>query len=185
MFFLRWIHGLKAPFTTRFPWQPDHAVLPPGTPLPQSLRPVTPGSLTRSLAIRHIDVGSCGGPESELQLLTTPPYDISRFGFTFTPSPRHADLLLVTGSLTPEMKPVLRETYEAMPGPKRVVALGACGGADCPLARAPAAVEGLQELIPVDVFVPGCPPPPAAIIAGLFAAVGRPMPGVSGEDVSA
>ncbi len=181
MFFLGWMRGLRAPFTTRFPWRADPAVLPAGTPAPESLRAVAKGPLTRSLAIRHIDVGSCGGPESEIQLLTAPPYDISRFGFTFTPSPRHADLLLVTGSLSPEMEPVLRETYEAMPSPKRVVALGACGSADCPLARAPAAVDRLERVIPVDVFVPGCPPPPAAIIAGLFAAVGRPMPGARGE----
>ncbi len=184
MFFLRWIHGLRAPFTTGFPARADDAVLPPGTPLPQRIEQAVGSPLTRSLGIRHIDVGSCGGPESELQLLTAPPYDISRFGFTFTPSPRHADLLLVTGALIPEMVAVLRETYAAIPAPKRVVALGACGRADCPLARAPTAVERLREVVPVDVFVPGCPPPPAAIIAGLFMAVGRPLPKALAGEVS-
>jgi membrane-bound hydrogenase subunit mbhJ len=176
MFFTRWVGGLLRRHTTFFPQRPDGDVLPPGQAAPQLLRGLPPGALRTSLAIRHIDVGSCGGPESEIGLLSAPPYDISRFGFVFTPSPRHADLLLVTGSLTPEMEPVLRETYAAMPEPRRVVALGACAGAGCPLARAPEAVARLQEVVPVDVFVPGCPPPPAAIIAGLFAAVGRTAP---------
>lgn len=182
MLFTRWVHGLTAPFTTPFPWKRDTEVMPEG-PQPERLGQACPGPLTRSLAIRHIDVGSCGGPESEISLLTAPPYDISRFGFVFTPSPRHADLLLVTGALTPAMEPVLRETYTAMPAPKRVIALGACDSADCPLARAPAAVERLRQVVPVDVFVPGCPPPPAAIIAGLFAAVGRPAPALEVREV--
>lgn len=180
MLFSRWLGGLAAPWTTPFPFRGDAEVLPPGTPLPQLLRAIPAGPLGRSLAIRHIDVGSCGAPESELQLLTAPPYDISRLGFTFTPSPRHADLLLITGSLTAPMRAVLWETYQAMPQPKRVVALGACARADCPLARAPAAVEALEAVIPVDVFVPGCPPPPAAVIAGLLLALGRATPALTG-----
>ncbi len=180
MLFSRWLGGWSAPWTTRFPAVADAAVLPPGTPQPQLLLKQPVVALRASLAIRHIDVGSCGGPESELQLLTAPPYDISRFGFVFTPSPRHADLLLITGSLTEPMRAVLQETYRAMPAPKRVVALGACARADCPLARAPESVERLSAVIPVDVFVPGCPPPPAAIIAGLFLAVGRPVPALAG-----
>jgi membrane-bound hydrogenase subunit mbhJ len=179
--FLRWIHGLKTRYTTRFPEQRDPEVWPAGTQPPQVLRHLPAGPLATSLAIRHIDVGSCGGPESEIQLLMSPPYDISRFGFTFTPSPRHADLLLVTGagSITPEMEVVLRETYEAMPAPRRVVAMGSCAGPHCGRARAPAAVERLERIVPVDVFVPGCPPPPAAILAGLLLAVGRPVPALA------
>ncbi len=184
MLISRWMHGLSAPLTTAFPWRTDDRVLPPGTPVPQVLLPLPAGPLARSLAIRHIDVGSCGAPESEIQLLTTPPYDVSRFGFSFTPSPRHADLLLVTGQLTPAMQPVLAETYLAMPEPRRVVALGVCGSAQCPLRRAPSAVEQLQPIVPVHVFVPGCPPPPAAIIAGLFAAVGRCAPAIHWEEGS-
>ena len=179
MLFSRWLGGLAAPWTTPFPFRADPEVLPPGTPLPQLLRAIPAGPLGTSLAIRHIDVGSCGAPESELQLLTAPPYDISRFGFTFTPSPRHADLLLVTGSLTASMRPILRETYAAMPNPKRVLALGACALAECPLARAPAAIEELEAVIPVHVFVPGCPPPPAAVIAGLFLLLGRTAPALT------
>lgn len=185
MLFLRWMGGLTAPFTTRYPGRQDDAVLPPGAPAPQVLLAVPAGALRTSLAIRHIDVGSCGAPESELQLLTAPPYDISRFGFTFTPSPRHADLLLVTGSLTPEMEPVLAETYRAMPDPKRVIAMGCCANPDCPLARAPSAVERLRQVVPVHVFVPGCPPSPAAIIAGLFLTVGRQAPALPDPGVLA
>lgn len=176
MWFLRWTTGLGRRHTTTYPDRPDPRALPPGTPPPQVLRRQPAGPLARSLHIRHIDVGSCGGPESEIALLAAPPYDISRFGFAFTPSPRHADLLLVTGELRPEMEGVLAETWAAMPEPRRVVALGACAGADCPLRRAPATVARLERIVPVDVFVPGCPPPPGAIIAGLFAAVGRTAP---------
>jgi membrane-bound hydrogenase subunit mbhJ len=179
--FLRWIHGLASRHTTRFPARPDPDVWPTGTPRPQVLRELPAGPLGTSLAIRHIDVGSCGGPESEIQLLTSPPYDIARFGFAFTPSPRHADLLLVTGagSLTPEMEAVLRETYEAMPAPRRVVAIGRCDGPGCERARAAEVVARLERIVPVDVFVPGCPPPPAAILAGLLMAVGRPVPALA------
>jgi len=183
MLFLRWVHGLRAPYTTAFPLRGDPAVLPPGVPAPQVLRQLPGRALATSLAIRQIDVGSCGGPESEIALLSAPPYDISRFGFTFTPSPRHADLLLVTGALVPEMESVLRETYAAMPEPRRVVAVGACSGADCPLQRAPGAVERLCRVVPVDVYVPGCPPPPAAILAGLFLAVGRTAPALPAAEV--
>jgi Ni,Fe-hydrogenase III small subunit len=176
LLFLRWLPGLGRRHTTRFPDRPDPEALAPGTPLPQRLLRRPGGALAGSLHIRHVDVGSCGGPESELALLSAPPYDISRFGFAFTPSPRHADLLLVTGALSPEMEPILRQTYAAMPEPRRVVALGACADGGCPLRRAPEAVRRLQQVVPVDVFVPGCPPPPAAVIAGLFAAVGRTAP---------
>jgi membrane-bound hydrogenase subunit mbhJ len=180
MLYLGWWRGLLGRHTSRFPFAPDPEVLPPGLPGPQVLDRRPAGPLRTSLHIRHIDVGSCGAPESEIGLLLSPPYDISRFGFAFTPSPRHADLLLVTGSLTPDMEPVLRETYEAMPAPRRVVAVGACGTPECPRRRAPEAVDRLREVVPVDVFVPGCPPPPAAILAGLFAAVGRQAPALRG-----
>jgi Ni,Fe-hydrogenase III small subunit len=168
-------------YTARFPAEDAPELFPPGSRPVEVLRPCPRGALARSLAIRHIDVGSCGGPESELALLASPRYDLSRFGFVFTPSPRHADVLVVTGSLTPAMAPLLRETYDAMPDPRRVVVLGACGGAGCPLAQAPEATAAIARLVPVDVFVPGCPPSPAAILTGLFAAVGRSAPGMAGR----
>jgi Ni,Fe-hydrogenase III small subunit len=184
MLYRRWIRALRGPLTTRFPAVDAPELFPRGSRPVEVLRPVPVDRLTRSLAIRHIDVGSCGGPEAEIALLTAPPYDISRFGFTFTPSPRHADLLLVTGSLTPAMVPALRETYAAMPEPRRVVAVGACADAACPLRGADEATAALRQVVPVDVFVPGCPPSPAAILAGLFAAVGRQAPALAGRVVA-
>lgn len=178
MLYTRWRHALPRPETTRFPAVADPRLFPPGARPVQVRSPVAPGRLSTSLAIRHIDVGSCGGPESEITLLSAPPYDISRFGFAFTPSPRHADLLLVTGSLAPAMEPLLRETYAAMPEPRRVVVAGACGSARCPLLNAAEATAAIERVVPVDVFVPGCPPCPAAILVGLFAAVGRTAPEV-------
>jgi membrane-bound hydrogenase subunit mbhJ len=177
----RWWRALRRPATTSYPWREAPWLFPPGSRPVELLRPCPPDPLTTSLAIRHVDVGSCGAPESEIALLTSPAYDISRFGFTFTPSPRHADLLLVTGSLQPAMAPVLRQTYEAMPEPRRVVAVGCCAAADCPLRTAAQATAELQRVVPVHVFVPGCPPSPAAIVAGLFAAVGRRAPGLRGR----
>ena len=174
----RWWRALRGPRTTSFPWRPSPELFPPGSRPAEVLQAPPPGLLTRSLAIRQIDVGSCGGPEAELSLLTSPTYDISRFGYSFTPSPRHADLLLVTGSLQEAMIPVLRQTYEAMPEPRRVVAMGCCAAADCPLRPTAAATADLRKVVPVHVWVPGCPPAPAAIIAGLFAAVGREAPGL-------
>lgn len=127
----------------------------------------------RSLHIRHVDAGSCNACESEIKLLTSPYYDIHRLGMFFTSSPRHADLLLVTGPVTRAMEAPLRRTYEAMPEPRLVVAVGACacdGGIFGPsgLTRG-----GLARVLPVDVFIPGCPPSPLTLIHGLLLAVGR------------
>jgi len=127
----------------------------------------------RSLHVRHVDTGSCNACESEIKLLTNPYYDIQRLGIFFTPSPRHADLLLVTGPVTRAMEEALRLTYEAMPEPRLVVAVGACactGGIFCanPFTR-----NGPAELLPVDAYIPGCPPSPLALIHGLLLALGR------------
>lgn len=127
----------------------------------------------RSLHVRHVDAGSCNACESEIKMLTNPYYDVQRLGIFFTPSPRHADLLLVTGPITRAMEEALRATYEAMPEPRLVVAIGACactGGIFCssPLAR-----NGLAKVLPVDVYIPGCPPSPLALIHGLLLTLGR------------
>ncbi len=127
----------------------------------------------RSLHIRHIDAGSCGGCESELQALNNPFYNLHRLGIFFTASPRSADLLLVTGSLTRSMLGPLRATWDAMPEPRWVMAVGTCavsggiaeGGYTCG--------HGLDAEMPVDVYLPGCPPNPAAIIHALLLLVGR------------
>jgi Ni,Fe-hydrogenase III small subunit len=127
----------------------------------------------RSLHIRHIDTGSCNACESEIKLLTSPYYDIHRLGLFFTPSPRHADLLLVTGPITQSMEGPLRRTYEAMPDPRRVVAVGACACSGGVFARSPLVRGSLHEILPVDVFIPGWPPSPLALIQGLLLAVNR------------
>lgn len=131
--------------------------------------------MARSVAIRHVDAGSCNGCESEISLLSSAVYDLSRFGFSFTPSPRHADILLVTGVITQAMVPMLKETYEAMPAPKRVVAVGGCPMGGDVFAGAPGVIGDLSKVLPVDVWVPGCPPSPARILAALLEAAGRPV----------
>jgi Ni,Fe-hydrogenase III small subunit len=128
---------------------------------------------SRSLHIRHVDAGSCNGCESELQLLGNPEYDLHRLGLFFTPTPRHADALLVTGVVTRQMEHPLRDTYDAMPDPKIVVAAGVCtvGGG---VFEGGFMVNGpLDRILPVDVYVPGCPPTPLALLHGLLVAVGR------------
>jgi Ni,Fe-hydrogenase III small subunit len=128
----------------------------------------------RALAIREVDAGSCNGCEIEITGLMSPVYDSERFGIHFVASPRHADLLLVTGPVTRNMEVPLRKTYEATPAPKLVVAVGDCAR-DCGVFRGSYAVAGsVDEIIPVDVFVDGCPPEPADILRGILAALGRP-----------
>lgn len=127
----------------------------------------------RSLHIRHVDAGSCNACESEIKLLTSPYYDLHRLGMFFTPSPRHADVLLVTGPVTRAMEGPLTRTYAAMPDPRLVVAVGACacGGG----IFGPSAYEygSLGAVLPVDAFIPGCPPTPLALIYGLLLALDR------------
>lgn len=127
----------------------------------------------RALAIREVDAGSCNGCEIEITGLTSPVYDSERFGVHFVASPRHADMLLVTGPVTRNMEIPLRKTYEATPDPKLVVAVGDCAQS-CGVFRGSYAVAGsVDQIIPVDVFVPGCPPEPAAILRGILAALDR------------
>ncbi|HCU97508.1 MAG TPA: hypothetical protein DHU96_34300 [Actinobacteria bacterium] len=136
------------------------------------LRERIAGQFGRSLHIRTLDTGSCAACEQEIRLLTAPHYDLHRLGFFFTPAPRHADLLLVTGPMIRAFDVAARKTFDAMPGPKIVVATGACalGG----VYPADAFVHGSAgEILPVDVRVPGCPPSPLALLQGLLVAVDR------------
>jgi Ni,Fe-hydrogenase III small subunit len=129
--------------------------------------------LGRALAIREVDAGSCNGCEIEISGLTGPVYDCERFGIHFVASPRHADLLLVTGPVTRNMEVPLRKTYEATPDPKLVVAVGDCART-CGVFRGSYAVVGsVDRVVPVDVFVAGCPPEPAEILRGILAALDR------------
>jgi Ni,Fe-hydrogenase III small subunit len=127
----------------------------------------------RALAIREVDAGSCNGCEIEITGLTSPVYDSERFGIHFVASPRHADLLLVTGPVTRNMEVPLRKTYEATPDPKLVVAVGDCARTCGVFAGSYAVAGSVDQIIPVDVFVPGCPPEPAAILCGILAALDR------------
>jgi Ni,Fe-hydrogenase III small subunit len=137
-----------------------------------TLRERIGSQFARSLHIRTIDTGSCAVCESEIRLLLAPHYDLQRLGLFFTPSPRHADLLMVTGPLVRAMDVALAKTYDAMPDPKVVVAVGACplGG----IYPESDLVHGeLRRVLPVDVNIPGCPPSPLALLQGLLVAVGR------------
>ncbi|MFD2262473.1 NADH-quinone oxidoreductase subunit B family protein [Lacibacterium aquatile] len=141
-------------------------------PLPSGDGPAVEGlirrSFGRSLAIRHVDAGSCNACELELQALSNPYYDLERFGISFTASPRHADVLLVTGIVTWTMADALRETYEAMPGPKWVIASGNCAINGSFFADSPVCAGAVGTILPVDLTIPGCPPTPRAVLAGLF-----------------
>jgi Ni,Fe-hydrogenase III small subunit/NAD-dependent dihydropyrimidine dehydrogenase PreA subunit len=131
------------------------------------------GRLGRSLHVRQVDAGSCNGCELEIAATTNPLYDLERFGVHLVASPRHADVLLVTGPVTRNMEIALRRTYEAAPEPRIVVAVGACGCSGGIFGEATyAAVGGVDRVLPVDVYIPGCPPRPQAILNGLLVAMG-------------
>ena len=129
--------------------------------------------LGRSLHIREVDAGSCNGCEIEIVGLNSPVYDLERFGIHFVASPRHADMLLVTGPVTRNMELALRKTYDAMPAPRLVVAVGACGCSGGIFGRNYASLGGVDQVLPVDVYIPGCPPNPQALLHGVLLAVGR------------
>ena len=124
-------------------------------------------SRASSLAIRHVDAGSCNGCEHELTAAAGPHYDLSRFGLSITASPRHADVLLVTGPVTVHMRAALLAAYEAMPEPRIVAALGNCALGRGVLASADSLAGPLEDLLPVTVRIAGCPPTPQQIIDGL------------------
>ncbi len=130
-------------------------------------------TLGRSLHIREVDAGSCNGCEVEIHGLNSPVYDLERFGIHFVASPRHADMLLVTGPGTRNMELALRKTYDATPEPRLVVAVGASGCGGGIFDRNYATCGGVDSVIPVDVYIPGCPPNPHALLHGILLAVGR------------
>ncbi len=131
------------------------------------------GRFGRSLHVRQVDAGSCNGCELEIGATSNPVFDLERFGIHFVASPRHADLLLVTGPVTRNMELALLRTLEATPEPRVVVAVGACGCSGGLFGEGTyASIGGVDRVVPVDVYVPGCPPTPRALLAGLFVAMG-------------
>lgn len=132
--------------------------------------------LGRALCIRHVDAGSCNGCELEIHALNNPLYNIEALGIRFVASPRHADLLLVTGPVTINMETALRRTYQAIPDPKLVVAIGDCGCTGGIFGEGGASRGRVANVIPVDVAVPGCPPAPRQILSGILTALSRAGP---------
>lgn len=139
----------------------------------KKLRDRVSGLFGRSLAIREVDAGSCNGCEMEITALNNSIHDIERFGIQFVASPRHADMLLVTGPVTRNMELALRKTYDATPDPKLVVAVGACGISGGIFGKNYASLGGVDQVVPVDVYVPGCPPRPEALLHGILTAIGQ------------
>ena len=132
--------------------------------------------LGQALAIRQVDAGSCNGCELEIHALNNPYYNLEGLGIRFVASPRHADLLLVTGPVSRNMETALRRTYDATPDPKLVVAVGDCGCDGGIFGESYASCGRVANVIPVDLAVPGCPPPPLEILRGILAAVRRARP---------
>jgi len=124
--------------------------------------------LGRSLAIRQVDAGSCNGCELEIHALNNPFYDLERFGLRFVASPRHADVLLVTGPVTRNMREGLERTWRATPDPKWVVAAGDCAAGCGVFANSPACIGSVSQVVPVDLVIPGCPPTPTQLLQGLL-----------------
>jgi Ni,Fe-hydrogenase III small subunit len=137
------------------------------------------GIIGRALAIRHVDAGSCNGCELEIHALGNPYYNLEGLGIKFVASPRHADMLLVTGPVSKHMAIALKRTYDATPDPKLVVAVGDCGCTGGIFGESYASLGRVRNVIPVDVEVPGCPPTPAALLAGILAAISAHASGAS------
>ncbi|TSA15935.1 MAG: formate hydrogenlyase [Betaproteobacteria bacterium] len=129
------------------------------------------GLFAGSLAIRHVDAGSCNGCELEIHMLNNPYYNIEGLGIKFVASPRHADLLLVTGPVARNMEVALKRTFDAMPAPKLVVAVGDCGCSGGIFGESYASCGRVSNVIAVDVAVPGCPPTPTALMQGILTAI--------------
>ena len=151
---------------TEAPPSPDDAML---AELARSLDARARQRLGRSLSIRQVDAGSCNGCELEIQALNNAFYDLERFGLRFVASPRHADVLLVTGPVTKNMREALECTYAATPDPKWVVAAGDCALNGGLFAGSYACVGGVSAVVPVDLHIPGCPPTPTQLLQGLLA----------------
>lgn len=156
---------LQSPLTEKAPPLNDAAV----AEIAAAVGRVARRRLGRTLSIREVDAGSCNGCELEIHAVNNAYYDVERFGIRFVASPRHADVLLVTGPVTKNMREALKRTYDATPNPKWVVAVGDCARDGGCFAGSYAVTGGVSEVVPVDLHIPGCPPTPTAILQGLLA----------------
>lgn len=156
---------VRPPLTEQLPSSNEAALVKLVTSIDERARQ----HLGRSLSIRAVDAGSCNGCELELHALSNAFYDIERLGIRFVASPRHADILLVTGPVTKNMCGALKRTYNAMPNPKWVIGIGSCALNGGCFAGSYAVVGGVSEVVPVDIHIPGCPPSPIEILQGLLA----------------
>ena len=150
---------------TEPPPEPDDAAL---AELARNVDRAARAKLGRSLSIRQVDAGSCNGCELEIHALSNAFYDLERFGLRFVASPRHADVLMVTGPVTNNMREALLRTYHATPDPKWVIALGACAVDGGVFAGSDAVAGGVHDVVPVDLHIRGCPPSPSQILKGLI-----------------
>ncbi len=156
---------LRGPLTEKAPPVDETAL----AELAQSVERAARARLGRSLSIRHVDAGSCNGCELELHALSNAFYDLERLGLRFVASPRHADVLTVSGPVTRNMREALLRTYEAMPDPKWVVAIGGCAVDGGIFSGSAAIAGGVKDVLPVDLTIRGCPPNPRQLLAGLLA----------------
>lgn len=156
---------IRGPLTEQPPAADDAAI----AELAKSVEKAAQARLGRSLSIRQVDAGSCNACELEIHALANAFYDLERFGLRFVASPRHADVLMVTGPVTKNMREALKRTYDATPDPKWVVAVGGCAADGGIFKGSYACVGGVSDVVPVDLHIPGCPPSPRALLKGLLA----------------
>ena len=165
------LQGLRTPLTEPSPRADDPDLMT----LASEVQRAVGMSLGRSLALRHVDAGSCNACELEIHALNNPYYDLERFGVRFVASPRHADALLVTGPVTWNMREAVLRTFAATPAPKWVIASGACAKDGHVFSGSYAVVGGVSEIVPVDLHIPGCPPSPTMLLKGLLALLRGPL----------
>jgi Ni,Fe-hydrogenase III small subunit len=170
---------IRSPLTEPVPTVEDDALAELGQQVERAAR----RRLGRSLAIREIDAGSCNGCELEIHALNNAFYDLERFGLRFVASPRHADVLLVTGPVTRNMREALERTYDATPEPKWVVAVGDCAADGGMFAGSYACVGGVGQVVPVDLHIRGCPPRPVDMLKGLLALLQKAATGDLGKRI--
>ncbi len=160
---------VRNPLTEAAPGTDDAGVAELAATLDRAAR----RKLGRSLSIREVDAGSCNGCELEIHALANPFYDLERFGLRFVASPRHADVLMVTGPMSKNMREALERTYNATPDPKWVIAVGDCAAGTGVFAGSYAVVGAVKDVVPVDLHIRGCPPRPVDLLKGLLALLER------------